>query len=312
MVDSIFNARKKIFDDLGNECSGSKTSKEAIKLAGLDWNVYQEDVFTYTSKNKKITVPNKFANIRDDNDNVLGIVSERYKIVQNTDAFSFTDSLLDEGLEYETAGSLNGGKRIWLLAKLPEKYKIDEDDVEQYIVFSNSHDGSSSIKIAMTPIRVVCQNTLNLALKKSRRSWSCHHTKNLDVKIEEARQTLKLADKYMQNLKIECEKMATYEISDKKFYDILDRIIPIDEDNISKKMLSNLSEKKNDIIFRYNEAPDLKDKPKTLLRMMNSITDSANHREVKYVRDLNNKFINTIEGDTLIDKAYEVIKEEMI
>ena len=107
------------------------------------------------------------ANIRDDNGSLLGIVSDRYKVVQNKDAFEFTDALLNHGVKYETAGSLNGGRRIWLLAKLPDEYYLAEEKVDPYVVFSNCHDGSGAIKVAMTPIRVVCQNTLNLALNNA-------------------------------------------------------------------------------------------------------------------------------------------------
>ncbi len=100
------------------------------------------------------------ANLRDFDDQILGVVTDRYKVVQNADALAFTGALLGEGVWYEMAGSLQNGKRIWLLAKLPEKYFIGGEQIEPYLVFSSLHDGSSAIKAAMTPIRVVCQNTL--------------------------------------------------------------------------------------------------------------------------------------------------------
>ena len=102
----------------------------------------------------------------------MGVVSDRYRIVQNEEAFQFTDDLLGEGVTYETAGSLQGGKKVWMLAKLPEKYIIAGDEVTPYLVFFHSHDGSSGVKVAMTPVRVVCQNTLNLALGTAKRIWT--------------------------------------------------------------------------------------------------------------------------------------------
>ena len=103
------------------------------------------------------------ANVRNTDQNVLGIVTDRYKVVQNDEAFKFTDDLLGAGVRYETAGSLQDGKRIWLLAKLPQEYIIGGEQISPYLVFTNTHDGSGAIKVAVTPVRVVCSNTLNLA-----------------------------------------------------------------------------------------------------------------------------------------------------
>jgi len=313
MEKTMFDSRATVFDGIGRKAIGAKSSSEAIKLAGLDWNVYQSDVYTYNQNGKKIAIEGKYANIRDDNNNILGIVSDRYKIIQNSEAFNFTDQLIGEGVTYETAGSLNGGKRVWMLAKLPTQYIIDEDDIETYIVFSNSHDGSTAIKIAITPIRVVCKNTLNLALKTSKRQWSAVHSTNIEKRIEEAKEVLKMSSKYMDNLKLECEELSTYKISDKKFEEILDKIVPIDE-KMSDRMKTNKLLIRDDITTRYQTAPDLVDKPKTLLRMMQSITDSANHMEPirKSVSYEDNHFMNTIDGDELIDFSYRVIRDYKI
>ena len=102
------------------------------------------------------------ANVRDTDQQILGVVTDRYKVVQNEDAFAFTDQLLGEGVSYETAGSLQNGRRIWMLAKLPQRYIISGDEIEPYLVFMNAHDGTGAIKAAMTPIRVVCQNTFEI------------------------------------------------------------------------------------------------------------------------------------------------------
>ena len=96
-----------------------------------------------------------WANVRDSDRKVLGVVTNRYKVIQNEEAFSFTDSLLGEGVRYETAGSLQGGKKVWLLARMPQDYIITGERISPYLVFSNTHDGSGAIKVALTPIRVV-------------------------------------------------------------------------------------------------------------------------------------------------------------
>ena len=135
-------------------------------------------------------------NTRSTDETALGIVSDRYKVVQNEDAFRFTDDLLGEGVVYETAGALQGGRKVWMLARMPEKYIIAGDEITPYMVVMNSHDGSSGIKVAMTPIRVVCQNTLNLALNTAKRIWTTKHTENVMSRVYEAKETLSLAGQY--------------------------------------------------------------------------------------------------------------------
>ena len=135
------------------------------------------------------------------------MVTDRYKVVQNQEAFAFTDSLLKEGVRYETAGSLQGGRRIWLLAHMPREYMIMGERFSPYLLFSNTHDGSGAVKVALTPIRVVCQNTLNLALTTAKRSWSMMHTGNIQGKIQEAKETLLLAEDYMDSLGQEFESL---------------------------------------------------------------------------------------------------------
>ena len=170
-VETMFYTREKPWHGLGTKVEDAPTSVDALRLAGLDWNVMQESIFTETGD----AIAGYRVNIRDRDRKVLGVVSDRYKIIQNREAFAFTDTLLGYGVRYETAGSLQEGKRVWLLARLPREYIIAEEQISPYLVFSNSHDGSGAVRVALTPIRVVCNNTLNLALATASRSWSMIH-----------------------------------------------------------------------------------------------------------------------------------------
>ena len=171
-------------------------SREALVAAGLDWNVVSTPVY----QENGLLIPGYKANVRDRDNMVLGIVSERYKVVQNAEAFEFTDSLVGDTefgeVRYETAGSLCNGKKVWLLAKMPTR-KVLDDDVDPYICFANSFDGSGAVQVCATPIRVVCANTMNLALNTAKRKWSTKHVGNMQSKLEEARMCLMLADEYM-------------------------------------------------------------------------------------------------------------------
>ena len=155
-VETMFSVRTAPWHGLGEVIADAPTSEEAIRLAGLDWNVYQRVLVTDSG----LLIPGFKANIRDTDDKVLGVVTDRYKVVQNREAFQFTEELLGKGVRYETAGSLQDGKKTWILAKLPSEYIVNEDQILPYLVFFNSHDGSGSVRCAITPIRVVCQNTL--------------------------------------------------------------------------------------------------------------------------------------------------------
>lgn len=176
LIDNMFSVRQVPWHGLGTIVKEAPKSDEAIKLAGLDWEVVQEKVYAGGQE-----VKGYYANIRSDNGKVLGIVTQRYKVVQNREAFAFTDLLLGEGLEYETAGSLREGRLVWLLGRLPE-VKILDDITIPYVVFVNGHDGFYSIKVALTPVRVVCYNTLVMALNGAPRVWSVRHVGNLSEK----------------------------------------------------------------------------------------------------------------------------------
>ena len=167
-VETMFYVREKPWHGLGTEVSEAPASLDALVYAGLDWRVEQKEVYTEDGT----PIPGYKVNVRSTDHAALGIVSDRYKVVQNEAAFQFTDDLLGEGVTYETAGALQGGRKVWLLARMPQRYVIAGDEITPYMVFMNSHDGSSGVKVAMTPIRVVCQNTLNLALDSAKRIWA--------------------------------------------------------------------------------------------------------------------------------------------
>lgn len=246
------------------------------------------------------------ANVRDSDNSILGIVTDKYKVVQNTEAFEFTDNLLGNGVRYETAGSLASGKRIWLLAKM-ETSTITGEDIDPYLVFTNSHDGSNAIKVAMTPVRVVCQNTLNFALQNASRTWSAIHTGNIATKLEEAKETLFNAKEYMTELDKEFGILKNAKIDDNKLRELVNDLVPI-TDKDSDKQKDKINTMKNEIIYRYYNAPDLKDREESLFRFVNAVSDFATHTQPqrKTYDWQNNMFMRTIDGNALIDRSYRM------
>ena len=304
-VETMFYTRTKPWHGLGTMVEEALTSREALEAAGLNWQVIQKNLVTDSG----IVVPGFKANLRENDQQVLGVVSDRYKVVQNEEAFAFTDALLGEGVTYETAGSLQNGRRTWILAKLPARYIISGDEVTPYLVFMNSHDGSGSIKAAMTPIRVVCQNTLNLALSTAKRSWSTNHTGDIKGKMEDARYTLLYADQYMAELGKAIDKLNQQKLSDRQVLEYIDSLFPIIP-NPSDQQIRNMQKMKEDMKVRYFDAPDLQHVGKNAYRFINAVSDFATHAKPLRERTgyKENLFARTVDGNAMIDRAYEMVK----
>lgn len=304
-IESMFYTREAPWHGLGTKVIEAPDSRNALVLAGLDWNVIQEPIYTGARE----PVEGYRANIRDTDRKVLGVVTDRYKVVQNHEAFAFTDSLLREGVRYETAGSLQGGKRIWLLAHMPHEYMISGERFSPYLLFSSTHDGSGAVKVALTPIRVVCQNTLNLALSTAKRSWSMMHTGDIKGKIQEARETLLMAEDYMDRLGKEFEELRKKPLTDKGVMDYIEVLLPT-EDGSTPQQIKNMRRLQEDMAHRYFDAPDLQDVGKNAYRFINAVSDFATHaaplRKTANYRE--NLFSRTVDGNPLIDKAYQMMR----
>lgn len=304
-VESMFYVRETPWHGLGTKVAEAPSSKDALRLSGLDWNVVQEPIYTDT----KELIEGYKANVRDTDRRVLGVVTDRYKVIQNEEAFAFTDELLGEGVRYETAGSLQNGKKVWLLARMPQEYIISGERISPYLLFSNTHDGSGAIKVALTPIRVVCNNTLNLALDTAKRSWSMIHTGDIKGKMQEARNTLFMAEEYMDSLGKEFENLRMKKMSDREVMDYIELLLPIEE-NASFQQRRNIKKLREDMKKRYFDAPDLQDVGKNAYRFINAVSDFATHAEPlrKTANYKENLFSRTIEGNPLIDKAYQMVQ----
>lgn len=303
-VETMIYVREKPWHGLGTRVMEAPTSKEALILSGLNWKVEQEPI--YTEHNELIE--GYKANIRNTDRKPLGVVSNKYKVIQNEEAFAFTDALLGEGVRYETAGSLKDGKTVWMLARLPHEYIIAGEHICPYLVFSNTHDGSGAVKVAMTPVRVVCNNTLNLCLNTAKRTWSMIHTGDINQKLDEARNTLFLAEKYMAELGKEFENLRNKTLTDKEVEDYIEMLIPLKEDSTPLQE-KNVYKLRDDLRKRYYDAPDLKGIGRNAYRFINAVSDFATHASPlrKNGNFQENVFAKTMNGNPLIDTAYKML-----
>lgn len=277
------------------------TSEEALIAAGLDWNVVQKPLFV-----DGLEVPNWKANVRDKDNTILGIVTDRYKVVQNKDAFAFTDNLIGGDVRYETAGSLMNGRKVWMLAKLPSE-KVLGDEVEPYLCFSNTHDGTGAVKVCMTPIRVVCNNTLNFALNTAKRAWSVRHTGNIETRIHEAQDCLRLAHEYMDGLDVYADRLANKKIMDEDIKNFLDELFPVDEKATDRE--KNTVQKAKDEYYVCYYAPDIKQFRGTAWGALNAMTDMVAHsRPARLTQNYEeNNWNRIMNGHILVDKLAGIL-----
>lgn len=212
---------------LGVKVDKAMTSKECIKLAGLDYRIDQVPLnWEYgTGKNKRTGTSEKFCQVvRADNGVSLGSVGTGFQVVQNVEAFDFFDSLVGDPKKdankiamFETAGALGEGEKIFITAKLPKQIRVGKDDlIDQYLFLYNGHDGSTPITVAFTPVRIVCNNTLNAALGNCKNKVVIKHTKNARERFKIAHEIMGLsneADKYLSEV---FNHMAKVKITDKR------------------------------------------------------------------------------------------------
>lgn len=199
---SFASAGEKAWHNLGQVVTNAMTSQQCIDLANLDYEVGKTSVMAEipTESGEMIYQPfeQKFATYRKDNNKVLGLVGSRYEIVQNKDAFSFFDAIIDEGEAiFETAGALGNGERIFVTAKLPEDMLVGGEPCNKYIILTNSHDGTSSIIAGLTTVRIVCNNTLQAALKGLSNKVLIEHRIGAKDRLSEAYKVMNIASKYM-------------------------------------------------------------------------------------------------------------------
>ena len=299
--DWMMSAKERPWHGIGTVVEEAPTSEDAIKIAKLDWTVNQFPVFANGNE-----VAGYFANVRSDTNKALGVVRNRYKIVQNTEAFDFVDSIVSNKhieCRYETAGSLFNGRRIFLLVKLPEKELLG-DAVENYLFFTNSHDGSSALTAGITNVRVVCNNTLQMALEGASRIWRCRHTTNIEGKKQQAKEALGMAVKYLDGM----EKTA-WEMAGKK----------INEDNFLNNFSDGLnkltySDKSNEEIIQrvkiiYNEKDDLQNFKGSAWGMYNAVANFCSNtvplRKTKNVEE--KKLVGFFDGNKLLELSQDIL-----
>lgn len=306
------NGRTLLWDGLGDDVSSANSAYEVCKLAGLNYKVNVEAI--YTADGEKI--PNMVATRRYDTigdvdipSTVYGVVTNRYNPVQNYQGFEFIDTLFHhDGFEVETAGQFDNGKIVWVEAKLPTR-DMSGEKIDPYLVFTNRHDGKGSVRIFLTPVRVVCKNTLNYAIKKAHgRTFSVQHTSSANIRLEQAKQTMENYYAYLDEMENVIDRQKQILIEDRHLDQMMNVLFPM-KDDATPREKERVMVNRSEVVNIYKKASDLDGYERSGFRFINAVSDWATHhtpaRQTANYRS--NLFQKTLAGNEFIDKAVEMV-----
>ncbi len=302
---------------LGQKVEKEVTAAAAIKLAGMDTVCEPRDVFIGgTNQVDGIPVigqkvPNIRAIVRTCDNKVLGTVGDRYSIIQNQECFDFMDDVIGSGQAvYHTAGSLRGGRQIFLTVKFPNTVKIGDDTIEKYLLLTSSHDGSQPLEVRQTPIRVVCANTMGMALQdKTQNAIKIRHTTNYRSKIEHAREVLQATDQYYNVMEEEFNRMLDAEFSNGDMNEFVAQLLPVE--GTPSTRTKNL---RNKIVELYHVGKGNAAVTGTRWAALNAVTEYTDHfstiRNSEESSEAERRMLSSVygTGQDLKQRAFDLLK----
>lgn len=277
-VQSMFSFRNPPWHGKGVVVNKTLTASEAIVAAGLDWGVYGADVEV-----GGVPLPGYMATVRDDTRDVLGIVSDRYSIVENKELFTFFDPVVEEGEAiYHTAGALLGGRVVWVLAKLGSGFWVEgvkDDRVDNYVLLASSHDGSLPIVIKSTPIRVVCWNTLGMSLLGLGTEVRLYHRPSIQYELKMAHKALGLATKRVNALRGIAGKLASVQVDSALLKRFLRKVLPSGPEKRGDKTSAQTKKKRErvEMLWLGSDTNNLPGMRGTAWGLLNSYIEYVDH-----------------------------------
>jgi len=305
---SMFYVDEVPWHGLGTPLAGPATSAEAIKAANLDWQVSKQQLFIQQGQGH-VPIQDRYAVVRppqgsEESNVVLGVVGKEYTPLQNCEAFAFFDHIVGKGAAvYHTAGALGLGERVWILAKLPDTIRVIGDDItDKYLLLANSHDGSSAVQIKFTPIRVVCNNTLTLALGQGD-TLRIPHTKDVRIMLKRTEQALGIINRRYNDISKVFKAMALHKLNRERVQKYMALVFPTprdqSDDYVLKRALTNRLFA--EMLFDQGVGNRMRGVEGTLWAAFNGVTELINHRQTKQTDD---RRLNSIWfGDGYLAKA---------
>lgn len=315
-------ARVNPFEALGTKTEGVLSARDCMEQANLNWRVEMQPCYTQVN-GQFVEVPQNQIPVRMDTGTPFQAVGNRYVPFQNVDCFNFLDSVIDDfGATYEGAGSFQNGALVYVMLKLPNTVVIGDDKILPYLIVVNSHNGQTSVKAFTTPIRIVCSNTLRLAMSNSESSFSFKHTAQAQGKIAQARESLKISYKYYDDFQKEVDMLLDTQATTDTLNKVLDFALPIpsEREDINHKVLNEgaitkvkLSRNK---IVKLFENPDSSSVEKNAWGILNAINDwELWDSEIRGTNDRNERQAKSVVNGRLhpiTDKAFSFMKKELV
>lgn len=266
---------------LGTKLESAATAQEAILMAHLNWNVEARPVWLQDPIGGLEPITGYNAIQRVDTGTVFGVMSDKYQVVQNVDAWAFIDEVLGAGgAHYHTAGALREGRVVFILAQMNGTAEIVKGDpVEKYLLLTTSHDGSLTLQIHTTPIRVVCGNTHTAALSRGRQYVSIKHTNAVHERIKEAQYALALGESYFEDYVQEARLLAQLPMNEVAMDKFAGCLLGIDAS--SKRKLNSQTEaaqREINELFITGRGQDLPAVRGTAWAAYNAVTEYVDYR----------------------------------
>ena len=276
----------------GNTLETEVNADEMIDASGLNWEVELKDLYLAMKAGDGSTILGDMieskAVVRMSDNKKLGTVGPGYHPIQNKDMFKFVEAVVGAGQAlYHTAGSLFDGKRVFITLKLPEKLTIGDDEITKYLLVASSHDGSLSFIAKQTPVRVVCNNTLSVALWRDETKISetvkLKHTKNFKSHVDTARKMLKMTDIYYQHVKQDFERLLEINVSFNQMHKMVENLFPVKPDEDGTVKIPKQTQKNRELVESlYHNGIGNESYQGTGWAAFNAVTEfTSNHRKTR-------------------------------
>lgn len=295
------NIRTATWEAVGSNISAAHSVEEALHISHLDYTVEKVPVFLENGT----PIPGAFCTKKEGTDQTFGVVGSQFEVIQNQEALSFVDNLVSEGLTFVKAGENH--KMLYLIGKLPDIEVLD-DKVTPYLIFQNSHNGSTTLKATIAPLRVVCQNQFNLTFRNTANKISLRHTKSIKGRLHTAQQVLLQNTEYLSEFQKQALNLAQEKVSKKQVETLVNDIFEI-KPEFNPTQTRRMEEKRDRFLAAY-QAEDNQNFVGTKWGLLNAYTDYVTHRPLRKEtpQALENHFIKTTLKGSINDFARIVAK----
>ena len=284
--------RTTTFANIGTDITGLKSSEDVLNAAGLNYNVVKRNMYLKDPMGNLIDYPDKKFTVVEGTDKVLGVVSSKYEVCQNRDAFSFIDYIGGDeaGFEYVKAGETNKGL-VYIIAKIPNVTLLG-DSITPYIIFQNSHDGLNSVKATICPLRIICQNQFNVSFRESSNTVRIVHSSQMDSRMLAAREMMRDVAGYMETFESTAEDLVTKHIAYSDVISLFNDVFQYKPETMSDRQKQNFDNARNDFLSCYN-SDDNQNFVGTAWGVMNGAADYLTHHKPVRQASQDSVFVNT-------------------